>query len=86
MREVRAASPEFAKAVEHVEKRRGKLISHEGLLVLRVDDPVLRAVLSHRFGDDLRPLGGPYVAAPRALAPQLEELVRQEGFSPRRVS
>lgn len=83
---VRGSSPAFEQAADHVERRHGKLIVHEGLVVLRVDDLGLRTSLSRRLSAGVRALGGPYLAAPRGLAEQVEKLIRKEGFSPRRMS
>jgi hypothetical protein len=83
---VRASSDAFRAAIEQVEERHGKVLLHEGLLLLRVEDLGLRTLLSHRFGSDIRALEGPYLAAPRRLGAELEKVVRKEGYSPRRVS
>ncbi len=85
LKKVRASSPAFDRAMVHVERVQGKLILHEGLLVLRIEDLGLRTLLSHQFGDNIRVLAGPYVAMPRGFAAQAEKLARKEGFSPRRV-
>ncbi len=86
LRRVRGSSAAFEQAADHVERRHGRLILHEGLLVLRIEDPALRTSLSRRLGEGIRSLGGPYLAAPRGLAEQAEKLVRKEGFSLRRMS
>jgi len=85
LKKVRASSPAFDRALVHVERVQGKLILHEGLLVLRIEDLGFRTLLSYRFGDNIRVLTGPYVAMPRGFAAQAEKLARKEGFSPRRV-
>lgn len=86
LRRVRGSSPAFEQALEHVERRHGRLLLHEGLLVLRVDDLGLRTSLSRQLGAGVRSLGGPYLAVPRGMTAQVEKLVRKEGFSPRRIS
>ncbi len=86
LREVRAACAAFDEAVRQVEKRRGEIVLHDGLLVLRIDDLGLRTLLRHRLGDALRELGGAYLAAPRGLVKEVEKLVRKEGFAARRIS
>jgi len=85
LQKVRASSPAFHKALAHVERAQGKLILHEGLLVLRIEDLGFRMLLSHQFGDNVRVLAGPYMAMPRGFAGQAERLARKEGFSPRRI-
>ena len=86
LRDVRSSSPEFEAAVDHVKRRHKKLIVHDGLLVLRIEDLGLRALLDRKLGDTVRALGGPYLAVPRGLLPKVEKLVRGKGFAPRRVS
>ncbi len=78
--EVRAACAAFDKAVRQVEKRRGEIVLHDGLLVLRIDDLGLRTLLRQRLGSALRELGGAYLAAPRGLAKEVEKVVREEGY------
>lgn len=82
----RACSRAFDQAAAHVEKVHGSLIVHEGLVVLRVEDLGLRTLLARQIGPGLRQLGGPYLAIPRALAGEVEKIVRKEGFAPRPVS
>jgi hypothetical protein len=84
--EVRAFCSAFEQAARHVQQNHGKTILHEGLVVLRVDDLGLRTQLLHRFDDQIRSLGGPYLAIPRGLSQQVEDFARKEGFAPRRVS
>jgi hypothetical protein len=86
LRTVRASSPAFDQALDHVERRHGKLLVHEGLLVLRIEDLGFRTFLMHRLGGSIRSLGGAYLAAPRGLAAEVEKLARKEGFAPRRVA
>ena len=80
-----SSSPAFRAAVEHVAARHGKLLLHEGLLVLRVEDLGFRTLLGHRL-PATRSLGGPYLALPRGLRDEVERIARKEGFAPRRVS
>ncbi|MBW1688850.1 MAG: hypothetical protein JRS35_27795, partial [Deltaproteobacteria bacterium] len=82
---LRAASAAFDRALRHVCSNRGKMIVHEGLTVLRVDDLGLRAQLCRQFRARIRQLNGPYLAIPRALAADVERFARKEGFVPRRV-
>lgn len=84
--EVRAACPAFEKAAANAEKRHGKLVLHEGLLVLRVEDPGMRALLTRVLGDGVRHVAGSYMVAPRGLAAKVEKLAKKEGFTPRRVT
>ena len=69
-----------------MEKRHEKLLLHTGLLLLRIDDLGLRTLLAHRLGDAVHSLDGPYMAVPQALAAKVEQLVKKEGYSPRRIS
>ena len=82
---MRASSPAFDRALDRVERRHGRLLVHEGLLLLRIEDLGFRTLLAHRLGGSIRSLGGVYLAAPRGLAPEVEKLARKEGFAPRRV-
>ncbi len=86
LRNARACSRDFDEAASHVERSHGRVILHEGLVVLRVEDLGLRTLLAHQIGPSLRELGGPYLAAPRALAGEVEKIVRKEGFAPRQVT
>jgi len=84
--QLREASAAFNRAARHVLENRGKLIVHEGLTILRIDDLGLRAQLLRRFQARARQLSGPYLAIPRGLADDAETFARKEGFVPRRVS
>jgi len=85
LQKVRSASAPFDQAVRRAEEKHGKLILHQGLVVFRIEDLGFRTLLTHRVGS-IRPLGGPYLAAPRAVVPKVEELARKEGFALRRAS
>lgn len=86
LNQVCKACAAFTEAVKHVQSRHEKLILHEGLLILRIEDLGLRALLARHFGDKLSALGGSYLAVPRDLDGQVEKLARKEGYSPRRIS
>lgn len=86
LKQVRRRCPAFDEAIEHVRSQHGRVILHEGLLIMRIDDLGLRTLLAHELGAAFRSLGGPYLAAPRAFLSQIEKLARKEGFAPRRVS
>ncbi|MBI4861139.1 MAG: hypothetical protein HY815_12910 [Candidatus Riflebacteria bacterium] len=83
---VRERSAPWDRAVKHVLEHHGKTVLHKGLVVLRIEDLGLRTQVGHRLGSSARSLGGPYLVLPRALLARVEELVRKEGFSPRRVT
>lgn len=79
-----AASPAFRDAAERVERRRGQVIVHEGLALLRVEDAKLMALIGQRLADATRAIDGRHVAC---LAGRLDEvlaLARKEGFAARR--
>jgi len=84
--EVRRRSPAFEEAIRYVEKWHGKLVLHQGLAVLRVEDLGLCAQIVHKLGDQVRSLGGPYLAVTRGALEKAEQLIRKEGFTPRRIS
>jgi hypothetical protein len=79
-------SPAFAGAVEHVRARHGRLLLHEGLLVIRAEDLGFRTLVLAKLGDAVRSLGGAFLALPAGLAREVETLARKEGFAPRRLS
>ncbi len=85
LRSVREASSAYERAARDAVGKHGKLLLHEGLLVIRVDDLGLHTLLAHELGAGARTLGGRHLAVPRGLALRVEKLVRREGFSPRRV-
>ncbi len=82
----RAVSPAFEAAAARTEQRCGKLVLHRGLLVARVEDEGLAAVLAARLGEGVRALSAVHLAFPAALAGRVEEVVRREGFALRRTT
>ncbi len=86
LEKVRQSSPAFEKALRHVDAHKGKVVLHQGLLVLRVDDVGFRTKLLHHLDQRARPLGGPYLAVTRDKVKEVNDMARKEGYSPRRVS
>jgi hypothetical protein len=84
--EVRGLSPVFESAFKTVEDRRGKLLVHENLAVLRVDDIGLRAVIQHKFAGKVLLIDQAYIALPAALTTEVEAIVRKQGYSVRRFT
>ncbi|MBI3268477.1 MAG: hypothetical protein HYZ53_05600 [Planctomycetes bacterium] len=82
----RAASPAYEAAARRAAERHGKLRLHEGLALFRLDDLGLRALLGRRLGARGRALDGPYVAVARCDLDAAEGLLREKGFSLRRLS
>lgn len=79
-------SPPFQEVKSRVRDRHGKLLVHEGIVVLRVEDLGLRTLLCHKLGDErIRTLGGAFLAVPEGELPEVSKLIRREGFSPRSV-
>ena len=83
---VRADCPAFEKAARHVIKRHGKLVLHEGLAVLRIDDVGLRALLLRDLGSSAVELDPTHVAIPAGLVDRVDKRARKEGYVPRRIS
>jgi hypothetical protein len=82
---LRARSPSFDAAARRVESRRGQVILHSGLAVLRVTDAGLHALIRRRFGAAVREAGAEYLAA---LAGRVDEIVafaNKEGYVARRL-
>jgi hypothetical protein len=86
LRYLKAHSPEFRAVLKKMDAQWGKLIIHENLLVARVTDLSLRVKLQQAFASadgapsaQLVLLAGDYIAFPRALAGEIEKLVKKAG-------
>ncbi|MBI2566133.1 MAG: hypothetical protein HYV63_03745 [Candidatus Schekmanbacteria bacterium] len=78
-------SPAFGAAVVKVRQSYGKLLVHAGLVVMRVADIGLRALLQHQLEPHIRELGDDYLAVPRGFLRDVEVIARNAGFVPRRL-
>ena len=83
---VRAKSKAFDEAAREVERLQGKVTVHTGIVVARVEDVGLRALVVAKLGPQVRELGGAWLALPKAAVAPMLEVARKEGFVPRRVS
>lgn len=74
-------APLYAKAVSTVNRRWGKQIVHENLLVAKVNDLSLKVAIEKALGKDnnLLMLPNDFIAFPRGLLPTVERVVRQAG-------
>ena len=79
-----AASPAFRDATERVERRRGQVIVHEGLTLLRIEDAALMALIGQRFADATRAIDGRHVACVAGRLGEVLALARKEGYAARR--
>jgi len=85
VRSLRSASPAFDAAAKTVLERRGQVIVHRGLTVLRVEDVGLRALILRKFGSAVRELDGGYVAVLSSHLDEILALTKREGFAARRL-
>jgi hypothetical protein len=78
---LREHHPAFRSTMETVEKRRGKVIVHENLLVARVSDLGLKVMLEKKFGGpgQLVALAAEFVAFPKGLLPELASWMKKSG-------
>lgn len=74
-------SSDFHTAIEIAEKRWGKQIIHENLMIARVKDLSLKVQIENSFTDSrsLISLPDDYIAFPSDLLPQLQKLVEMSG-------
>jgi hypothetical protein len=79
-----AASPAFRDAAARVERRRGQVIVHEGLTLLRIEDAKLMALIGQRFADATRVIDGRHVACLAGRLGEVLALARKEGYAARR--
>jgi hypothetical protein len=82
---LRARSPSFDAAARRVESRRGQVVLHCGLAVLRITDAGLHALIHRRFGAAVREAGAEHLAV---LAGRVDEIVafaKKEGYVARRL-
>ncbi len=71
----------FGRAFEDAEKKWGKQVVHENLLVAEVQDLSLRVAIERAFSQSgLVSLPNGFLAFPLALRPELEALVRKNGY------
>ncbi len=74
-------SSDFRTAIEMAEKRWGKQIIHEHLMIARVKDLSLKVQIKNSFADSqsLVSLPNDYIAFPCALLPAIQKLVEMSG-------
>lgn len=85
IRSLRSASSAFDAAAKTVLERRGQVIVHRGLTVLRVEDVGLRALVLRKFGSAVRELDGGYLAVLSGQLHEILALTKREGFAARRL-
>ena len=78
---LREHHPAFRRTSETIEQRRGKLITHENLLLARVSDLSLKVMLEKKFGEpgQLVSLSREFVAFPRGLLPEIKGCLKKSG-------
>ncbi len=79
----RTRSQIFDRTCNLVETNFGKVILHEKVLIMRIDDIGIRALIKHNFGENVREIVEPYMVAPESLSSQIEALIRKQGYAPR---
>ena len=85
MAALRAASPAFDAAARQIEERRGQVLVHRNLAVMRVDNVGLHALLRSKFPSEVRQLSGRYLAVLEGKVGELLALAGKEGFVARRL-
>jgi len=80
-------APVYAQAVRTVNRRWGKEIVHENLLVAKVNDLSLKVALEKAVGNsnNFLLLPNDFIAFPRGLLPTVEKIVKQAGQVIKRV-
>ncbi|MBE0522826.1 MAG: hypothetical protein IBX40_00590 [Methanosarcinales archaeon] len=80
-------SIDFRTAIEMAEKRWGKQIIHEHLMIARVKDLTLKVQIENSFADSqsLVSLPDDYIAFPCALLPAIQKLVEMSGHVIKKV-
>ena len=72
--------PAFGRTAETVNKKWGKIILHENLLVARVRDLSLRVQLERELGQTLLVLSDNFIAFPIDARPSVEKVLKKTGF------
>lgn len=77
----------YAKALRTVERRWGKAIVHENLLVAKVNDLTIKVAIEKALGDDANLLLLPnnFIAFPHGLLSTVEKVVKQTGHVVKQV-
>jgi len=77
---LRKHSPEFGKAFRTVERRWGKQVLHDNLLIARVSDLGLKVEIERKFSEKVVVLSDDYIAFPHRLRNEIEKLVTRSGL------
>jgi hypothetical protein len=78
---LRDQAPDYREALAAVAAQWGKQILHHNLLLARIDDVGLRALIERDLaGLDLVVLSEHHIAFPRTLLPEVEKIVKKSGF------
>ena len=77
---LRKHSPEFKKAFRTVERRWGKQVLHDNLLIARVSDLGLRVEIERTLSEKVVLLSDDYIAFPHRLRNEIEKLVTMSGL------
>lgn len=83
---LRAVSPAFDAAARRVETRRGQVIVHRNVVVMRLSDVGLRALMEARLPGKVRGLSGEWLAVTAGGLDEALALAKKEGFVARRVA
>ncbi len=70
----------FREVIEKVDKKWGKLVIHENLLVARIMDLSLVVKLQRSFPDLIKPITKSVIAFPRDSLPEIRKLVNGAGY------
>ena len=78
---LRENHPAFRSVAESIERKRGRLIVHENLLVARVGDLSLKVMLEKKFGapGQWAALSDDFVAFPKGLLPVMQSWLKKSG-------
>ncbi len=78
---LREHHPTFRTSVEMFERKRGKLIVHENLLLARVADLSLKVMLERKFAapGQLASVSSQFLAFPRGLLPEIQAWLNKSG-------
>jgi len=77
---LRKHSPEFGKAFSTVERRWGKQVLHDNLLIARVNDLGLRVEIERTLSEKVVLLSDDYIAFPHRLRKEIEKVVNRSGL------
>ncbi|NQE54501.1 hypothetical protein C5S29_13005 [ANME-1 cluster archaeon GoMg3.2] len=70
----------FREVIEKVDKRWGKLVIHENLMVARIMDLSLVVKLQRSFPDQIKPIAKNVIAFPRDSLPAIQKLAAGAGY------